>query len=102
MKYNILGNTGLFVSELCFGTMTFGAKGRFKAVGGVDQKGADALMKQVIESGVNFIDTANVYSEGLSEEITGKAIKNAGFHVSHLFLPLKCGVLWVTAAMKKV
>ena len=89
MKYNLLGNTGLFVSELCFGTMTFGAKGRFKAVGGVDQKGADALMKQVIESGVNFIDTANVYSEGLSEEITGKAIKNVGVSRESLILATK-------------
>lgn len=89
MKYNILGNTGLIVSELCFGTMTFGAKGRFKAIGGVDQKSADDLMKQVVDAGVNFIDTANVYSEGLSEEITGKAIQNAGISRESLILATK-------------
>ena len=89
MKYNLLGNTGLFVSELCFGTMTYGAKGRFKDIGGVDQKDADDLMKQVVDSGVNFIDTANVYSEGLSEEITGKAIKNTGVSRESLILATK-------------
>ncbi|HEA30224.1 MAG TPA: aldo/keto reductase [Leeuwenhoekiella sp.] len=89
MKYNTLGNTGLIVSELCFGTMTFGSKGRFKDIGGVDQKGADDLLKQVVDSGVNFIDTANVYSEGLSEEITGKAIKNAGISRESIVLATK-------------
>ena len=89
MKYNLLGNTGLLVSELCFGTMTFGAKGRFKDIGGVEQKEADQLIKQVLDAGVNFIDTANVYSEGLSEEITGQAIKNSGVSRQEIILATK-------------
>lgn len=89
MKYKVLGNTGLLVSELCFGTMTFGAKGRFKDIGGVEQKDADDLMKTVLDAGVNFIDTANVYSEGLSEEITGKAIKNSGVSRDKIILATK-------------
>ncbi|MDT0643865.1 aldo/keto reductase [Zunongwangia sp. F363] len=89
MKYNLLGNTGLKVSELCLGTMTFGAKGRFKDIGGVEQKDADSLLQQALDEGVNFIDTANVYSEGLSEEITGKAIKNSGVSRKDLILATK-------------
>ncbi|WP_373058416.1 aldo/keto reductase [Zunongwangia sp. H14] len=89
MKYNLLGNTGLKVSELCLGTMTFGAKGRFKDIGGVEQKDADSLLKQALDKGVNFIDTANVYSEGISEEITGKAIKNSGVSRKDLILATK-------------
>jgi aryl-alcohol dehydrogenase-like predicted oxidoreductase len=61
MKYNLLGNTGLKVSELCLGTMTFGTTGgRFGAISGVDQAGADALTKRSLDAGINFIDTANV------------------------------------------
>lgn len=89
MKYNLLGKTGLWVSEICLGTMTFGAKGKFAAVGGVDQKGADALVTQAIDAGVNFIDTANVYSEGISEEMTGKAIKHLGISRDDLILATK-------------
>jgi len=79
MKYNLLGNTGLKVSELCLGTMTFGSSGgRFAAINGVDQAGADALTKRALEAGINFIDTANVYTEGMSEEMTGQALRNLG------------------------
>lgn len=89
MKYNLLGKTGLWVSEICLGTMTFGAKGKFAAVGGVDQKGADELVTQAIDAGVNFIDTANIYSEGISEEMTGKAIKHLGISRDELVLATK-------------
>ena len=78
MRYNRLGNTGLFVSELCLGTMTFGGEGMFKAVGQVQQDEADAIVKAAIDGGINFIDTANVYSLGRSEEIAGQALKNLG------------------------
>jgi len=78
MRYNRLGNTGLFVSELCLGTMTFGGEGMFKAVGQVQQDEADGILKAAIDGGINFIDTANVYSLGRSEEITGQALKNLG------------------------
>ena len=79
MKYNLLGNTGLKVSELCLGTMTFGTRGgRFGVISGVDQAGADALVKRSFDAGINFLDTANVYTEGQSEEITGQALHNLG------------------------
>lgn len=89
MKYNLLGNTGLLVSEICFGTMTFGGKGFFSVVGDLGQKDADNLVKQSIDAGVNFIDTANVYSEGLSEEITGQAIHNLGLDRDSVVLATK-------------
>jgi aryl-alcohol dehydrogenase-like predicted oxidoreductase len=76
MRYNKLGATGLFVSELCFGTMTFGGSGVFKAMGTVQQKEADTLLARAFEAGINFIDTADTYSEGDSERITGQALKN--------------------------
>ncbi|WP_174802685.1 aldo/keto reductase [Martelella limonii] len=77
MRYNRLGNSGLKVSELCLGTMTFGtSEGIWKHIGGLDQNGADDLVKIAFDAGINFLDTANVYSEGRSEEITGQALKN--------------------------
>jgi aryl-alcohol dehydrogenase-like predicted oxidoreductase len=89
MRYNPLGRTGLFVSELCLGTMTFGGEGFFAYMGGVKQDGADALVKAAFDAGVNFIDTANVYSQGLSEEITGQAIHNLGLKRSDVVLATK-------------
>jgi aryl-alcohol dehydrogenase-like predicted oxidoreductase len=77
MQYKTLGNTGLLVSRLCFGTMTFGAgPGLYKTIGSVDQKGADELVKASIDSGINFFDTADVYSEGQSESTLGRSFKN--------------------------
>ena len=75
MQYQQLGNTGLFVSRLTLGTMTFGGAGTmFGAVGGLEQKEADEMVGRALDAGVNFIDTANVYSSGDSEIITGKAL----------------------------
>jgi len=74
MKTRFLGNTGVRVSELCFGAMTFGGKGYWKNIGQVEQKEADELVNIAIEGGINFFDTADVYSEGRSEEILGKAL----------------------------
>jgi len=77
MRYRKLGNTGLFVSELCLGTMTFGGEGAmWRQIGQVQQKEADALVGRALDQGINFIDTANVYSEGRSEIITGQALRN--------------------------
>jgi aryl-alcohol dehydrogenase-like predicted oxidoreductase len=77
MKYATLGNTGLQVSKLCFGTMTFGdGRGMFKAIGATGQAEADELVKASIESGINFFDTADVYTEGESEKILGQSLKN--------------------------
>ena len=69
-----LGKTGIKVSEICFGTMTFGGRGMWTSIGTLDQKQADDLVNICFDSGVNFFDTADVYSEGLSEEILGKAL----------------------------
>jgi aryl-alcohol dehydrogenase-like predicted oxidoreductase len=77
MEYKTLGNTGLLVSHLCLGTMTFhGGEGFWKAIGTVDQAGADALVKASLDAGINFFDTADVYSEGESEKSLGQALKN--------------------------
>ena len=71
MKYRLLGNTGLYVSELCLGTMTFGAKGFWEVMGGLQQPEVDLLVREAFDQGVNFFDTANVYSLGESEKIAG-------------------------------
>jgi aryl-alcohol dehydrogenase-like predicted oxidoreductase len=77
VEYATLGNTGLLVSKLCFGTMTFGdGRGMFKAMSSVGQAGADELVRTSIEAGVNFFDTADNYTEGESEKILGQALKN--------------------------
>jgi aryl-alcohol dehydrogenase-like predicted oxidoreductase len=77
MEYATLGNTGLLVSKLCFGTMTFGdGRGLFKAISGVGQVGADELVKTSIDGGINFFDTADNYTEGESEKILGQSLKN--------------------------
>ena len=69
MKYKQLGNTGLLVSQLCLGTMTFGdGDGVYEHIGAVDQGAADALVRASIDAGVNFFDTADIYSLGQSEE----------------------------------
>ena len=71
-----LGNTGIKVSEICFGAMTFGGKGYWKYIGELEQKDANTLIKTALDGGVNFFDTADVYSEGLAEEMLGKALGN--------------------------
>ena len=79
MKYNTLGNTGLLVSEVCLGTMTFAAaEGRWKPIAGVDQLLADQLLKASFDAGVNFVDTADIYSDGESEKTLAGAIRNVG------------------------
>ncbi len=79
MRYHPLGRTGQFVSEICLGAMTFhGGAGFWRAIGSVDQAGSTALVGRAIEAGVNFIDTANVYSEGESEGQLGQALRDLG------------------------
>ncbi len=89
MNYKLLGNTGLKVSELCLGTMTFGGKGFWTAIGTLDQQSVDDLVRTSVDAGINFIDTANVYSEGLSEEMTGKSIRNLGLKRDDLVIATK-------------
>ena len=78
MRYLPLGRTGLFVSELCLGTMTFGGSGEtmWAKIGQLQRSEVDRLVGQAIDGGINFIDTANVYAGGVSEELTGQALKN--------------------------
>jgi aryl-alcohol dehydrogenase-like predicted oxidoreductase len=76
MRNKKFGNTGLFVSELCLGTMTFGEGGIWTNIGGLQQADADALIGRALDAGINFIDTADVYADGTSEIMTGQALKN--------------------------
>jgi len=76
MRYNPLGKTGLFVSELCLGAMTFGGKGFWEAIGKLGNQEAETLVGTALDAGVNFIDTADVYSEGESERLVGAALKS--------------------------
>ncbi len=81
MKYNQLGGTGIFVSEICLGAMTFGGNpdaGFWKAIGSLGQEEADKIIGRALAAGVNFIDTADVYSFGESERRVGRALKNLG------------------------
>ncbi len=86
MKMRFLGNSGVKVSELCFGAMTFGGKGYWKVIGELEQKDANELVNIALEAGVNFFDTADVYSEGLAEEMLGKAL---GKHRKEIILATK-------------
>ncbi len=90
MRVNRLGSTGLFVSELCLGTMTFGGgDGMWAKIGTVQQADADALLRTATDAGINFIDTADVYAEGLSEQITGQAIRNLGLRRDEVVVATK-------------
>lgn len=87
MKFRFLGNTGLRVSELCLGAMTFG-KGFF-GIGELEQDGATALVKCALDGGINFFDTADIYSRGQSEEILGRAFKDLGAQRDELVIATK-------------
>jgi aryl-alcohol dehydrogenase-like predicted oxidoreductase len=75
MRYQLLGQTGLYVSEMCLGTMTFGGGGMWTAIGTLGAKEAEQLVGVALDSGINFIDTADVYSDGVSERLLGTALK---------------------------
>jgi aryl-alcohol dehydrogenase-like predicted oxidoreductase len=71
----VLGDTGVFVSELCLGAMTFGGGGQiWDTIGGLGQAEVDALVGRSLDAGINFIDTANVYAAGVSETSVGRAL----------------------------
>ncbi len=89
MKYKKLGKTGLLVSEICLGTMTYGGKGFWEVIGKLGQSSVDSQLKIATDEGVNFIDTADVYHEGESEKLTGQAIKNLGLNRHNLILATK-------------
>jgi aryl-alcohol dehydrogenase-like predicted oxidoreductase len=76
MRFRKLGNTGLIVSEMCLGAMTFGSgEGMWATVAGVSQEGVTDIIKTAFDKGINFIDTADFYSNGRSEAVTGNALR---------------------------
>jgi aryl-alcohol dehydrogenase-like predicted oxidoreductase len=90
MKYKTLGNTGLLVSQLCLGTMTFSdGSGVYQHIGDVDQAGADELVKASLDAGINFFDTADVYSAGASERTLGQSLHNLGVPRNEVVLATK-------------
>jgi aryl-alcohol dehydrogenase-like predicted oxidoreductase len=90
MRYRQLGRTGLYVSEICLGTMTFGGQGGiWEAIGGLGQGDVDALMAKALAEGINFFDTANVYSLGVSEQLLGQSLKNLGVKRSDVVIATK-------------
>ena len=92
MKYKQLGRTGLYVSELCLGTMTLGGNadaGMWRAIGSVGQEEANQLIARALAEGINFIDTADIYSFGQSERLVGQALKDIGVPRSNIVLATK-------------
>jgi aryl-alcohol dehydrogenase-like predicted oxidoreductase len=89
MKYKLFGSTGLYVSELCLGTMTFGGRGFWEKIGNLKIDMVTGLIKRSFDFGINFIDTANVYSHGESELLTGQAIKSLGLPRDELIIATK-------------
>lgn len=92
MKYKQLGRTGLFVSEICLGTMTFGGNpdaGFWRAIGSLEQPVVDEIVGRALASGVNFFDTADVYSFGESERRLGQALRNLNVKRSDVIIATK-------------
>ena len=92
MKYNRMGRTGLYVSEICLGAMTFGGNpdaGFWAAMGSVRQREVTAIVGRALEAGVNFLDTADVYSFGESERLVGQALKDLGVKRKDVVLATK-------------
>ena len=78
MRSKRLGRTGLYVSEICLGTMTYGGKGFWEVIGKLGLDAVAGQLKMALDAGVNFLDTANVYHEGESERLVGAALKQLG------------------------
>ena len=89
MRYKRLGPTGLFVSELCLGTMTYGGKGFWAVIGKLGLDAVASQFRRAVDAGVNFIDTADVYHEGEAEKLTGDAIKKLGLRRQDLVIATK-------------
>ena len=78
MKYTQLGNTGIEVSRICVGCMSYGKPSEDFHLWTLNQEETTKMIKHALDLGVNFFDTANVYSHGTSEEFLGKALKDLG------------------------
>jgi aryl-alcohol dehydrogenase-like predicted oxidoreductase len=90
MRYHLLGPTGLYVSELCLGTMTYGGnKGIWETIGNLQQDAVNEQVRFAVDAGINFIDTANVYSTGRSESLLGQALKSLGLPREQLIVASK-------------
>lgn len=90
MRLKKLGNTGLLVSEICLGTMTFGSgEGMWRAIGKLEQPAVDAIVRAAFDRGINFLDTADVYHAGRSEVMTGQALRNLGITRDQFVLATK-------------
>src|SRR3546814_19712087 len=96
MRYNRFGSTGLVVSELCLGAMTFGTKPSGFFTHDLDQAGSTALVRQALDAGVNLIDTANLYSAGQSEEFVGGALRALGAARDQRSEKRRVGKEWVS------
>jgi aryl-alcohol dehydrogenase-like predicted oxidoreductase len=90
VRYHLLGQTGMYVSELCLGTMTYGGgKGVWESIGSLQQDAVNEQVKLAVDAGINFIDTANVYSSGKSEMLLGQALKSLGLPREQLIIATK-------------
>lgn len=89
MKYKRLGRTGLYVSEICLGTMTYGGRGFWQVIGKLGLDEVRAQLTLALGRGVNFLDTADIYHEGESERLVGEAIAAMGLDRSQLVLATK-------------
>ena len=90
MRYRLLGKTGVYVSELCLVAMTFGGKGFWEVVGKLGAPQAEAMIGTALDAGVNFIDTADVYSEGESEKLVGAALASLARPRDQIVVATKC------------
>jgi aryl-alcohol dehydrogenase-like predicted oxidoreductase len=93
MEYRRLGRTGLLVSEMCLGTNTMGGGDLpgWKALGGLDQAASNAVIKAAIDAGINFIDTADIYAAGQSEQRVGQAVRDLGLKRQDVVIATKTG-----------
>jgi aryl-alcohol dehydrogenase-like predicted oxidoreductase len=91
MRYRLLGQTGLYVSELCLGTMTYGGGGAgiWASIGKLQQDAVNEQVKTAVDAGINFIDTANVYSLGQSETLLGQSLKSLALPRDQLIIATK-------------
>jgi aryl-alcohol dehydrogenase-like predicted oxidoreductase len=89
MKYKKLGRTGLYVSEICLGTMTYGGKGFWAVIGKLGADAVAAQLRKAVDAGVNFLDTADVYHEGEAERLVGEAIEKLGLPRRDLVIATK-------------
>ena len=91
MRYRLLGQTGLYVSELCLGTMTYGGGGAgiWASIGKLQLDAVNEQVKTAVDAGINFIDTANVYSLGQSETLLGQSLKSLGLPRDQLIIATK-------------